>query len=258
MKQYNIYPTLLDSFARYQRADEIWEEYYGASELPSISVEAFRQQAEQDLIDKVNRKPFASIDASRGTALNNLIDELLLHPEKLDTTQPTTPATHGGYTFLFPTEVVANLAKIYKDTAAQGFLEGDIETTQGKVHLYGFADYIAPTEIHDLKVTKKYKQRKFFHNWQHRVYPLLASDMAGQDITLFHYDVVELTPKCTRGVLYDQTTPEEYSGCEAYRETYFFGEDDRTEVRNILEDFIIWLESNRDKITDKKIYNEHE
>ena len=77
MPKYRIYPTLLDSFTQYERAEADYEQYYGWSENPSISLEEFCAQREKELIDRINRVPFESEAADRGTVFNELVDCLV-------------------------------------------------------------------------------------------------------------------------------------------------------------------------------------
>ena len=71
---YRIYATLLDSYFNYLNSDVIYERYYGWSENPPCTEEEFRQKQFQELIDRINRKPFDSEAADRGTAFNEIID----------------------------------------------------------------------------------------------------------------------------------------------------------------------------------------
>lgn len=71
---YRIYATLLDSFFNYLNSDTIYERYYGWSENPPCTEEEFQQKQFQELIDRINRKPFDNEKADRGTAFNEVID----------------------------------------------------------------------------------------------------------------------------------------------------------------------------------------
>ena len=71
---YRIYATLLDSYFNYLNSDVIYERYYGWSENPPYTEEEFRQKQFQELIDRINRRPFDSEAADKGTAFNEVID----------------------------------------------------------------------------------------------------------------------------------------------------------------------------------------
>ena len=71
---YCIYATLLDAFWGYLNSDVIWDKYWGWSENPPHTSEEFHEQQFHELIDRINRKPFDSEAADRGTAFNEIID----------------------------------------------------------------------------------------------------------------------------------------------------------------------------------------
>ena len=70
---YRIYATLLDSYFNYLNSDVIYERYYGWSENPPYTEEEFRQKQFQELIDRINRRPFDSEAADKGTAFNEVL-----------------------------------------------------------------------------------------------------------------------------------------------------------------------------------------
>jgi len=72
MKRYNFYATLLDAFQRYLDAESIYEKYFNEK----MSFAEYEAQTKQELIDKINRVPFDSDAADKGTAFNELVDVL--------------------------------------------------------------------------------------------------------------------------------------------------------------------------------------
>lgn len=70
---YRIYATLLDSYFNYLNSDVIYERYYGWSENPPCTEEEFRQKQFQELIDRINRKPFDSEAADKEQPLMRLL-----------------------------------------------------------------------------------------------------------------------------------------------------------------------------------------
>src|SRR5574343_653915 len=76
---YKVYATLLDSFMDYQDSDAIWDKYWGWSEDPPHTPEEFHQLQFQSLIDRINRVPFDSEAADRGTAFNEVVDCMIEH-----------------------------------------------------------------------------------------------------------------------------------------------------------------------------------
>lgn len=83
---YRIYATLLDSYFNYLNSDVIYERYYGWSENPPCTEEEFRQKQLQELIDRINRRPFDSEAADKGTAFNEVID-CMVENRKSETVQ---------------------------------------------------------------------------------------------------------------------------------------------------------------------------
>ena len=79
MKQpkYRIYPSLLDKYTTYLRADEEAESYFNIdSETGEYkkSPQEIEDELKRSLIDAINRVPFSSEAADKGTAFNALID----------------------------------------------------------------------------------------------------------------------------------------------------------------------------------------
>lgn len=254
--QYKIYPTLLDAYQRYLNAEETWEKYWGFSENPPHTAEEFSEQAKQELLDKINRKPFDSLAADRGTAFNELIDHIVSErPSSRATITPIGTDNPTAYrvelndrAFIFPTEMVKQTADKYREAVCQKLLLGTIDTIYGMVELYGYADYINPLSLHDLKTTGSYAVGKFKQNWQHVVYPYLLAE-EGITMTRFDYDIVLLTPSRQ-----EEDGAETYREIEFFTETYLYRPSDAFRLKCFLERFIEFLEENRDQITDTKIF----
>ena len=81
---YRFYATLLDAFNDYLNSDAIWNKYWGFSENPPHDPEEFHEQQFKELIDRINRQPFDSEAADRGTAFNEVID-CMIENRKSDT-----------------------------------------------------------------------------------------------------------------------------------------------------------------------------
>lgn len=247
--KYRIYATLLDAFGQLERADALWEKYYGFSEEPPCTPEEFREKLERELVDKVNRVPFESEAADRGTAFNEVVDALIENRKpRLMNIERTTSlqyrAEFNGRTFLFPIQLCVDMASIYKGAITQHRVSGVMDTMYGDVELYGVIDELMPLTVHDIKTTGSYSVGKFKHNNQHLIYPWALRKM-GVDIPTFHYDVVEMGKPRRDGT---------YT-VERYQETYVYEHSrDEKVLRERVEDFIIWLEMHRAEITDKKIF----
>ena len=76
---YKFYATLLDGYQDYLRSSEIYQEYWGFSENPSKTEDEFEVEQLQGLINRINRVPFDSEAADKGTAFNEVVDCLVLN-----------------------------------------------------------------------------------------------------------------------------------------------------------------------------------
>lgn len=246
--KYRIYATLLDAFGQLERSEAIWEKYYGFSEEPPCTPEEFREKLEKELIDRVNRVPFDSEAADRGTAFNEVVDALIEGRKPRMMTIHRTPdlqyrVEFNGHTFLYPIELCVDMAVMYKGAITQRRVSGVMNTCYGDVELYGIIDELMPLAVHDIKTTGSYSVGKFKHNNQHLIYPWALRKM-GVDLPTFHYDVVEMGKPRRDGT---------YT-VERYQETYVYDHSrDEQILRQRVEDFIVWLEMHRSEITDKKI-----
>lgn len=239
---YCIYPTLLDAFTSYVRADDIYDKYYGWAESPSVTLDEFREKSFNDLIDKINRKPYASEAASKGTAFNMLVDALACKDNfkikyELSDDGKMYHVEHDGYDFFFPAAICKHYARQFADALHQSFVEGYMLTTYGNVRLYGFTDEITRFAVHDIKTTSKYQVGKYRHNWQHPVYLYCLRDM-GVDIDTFVYEVTDFS--------------------SIYTEIYHWQKDSFYVLRDGVEDFIRFINDNKELITDKKIFGNAE
>lgn len=78
-KHYSAYATLLDAFQTYLDADKSYSKYF-TSDNPSVTADEWCDKLYVDLINKINRVPFTSEAADRGTAFNELVDALIKEP----------------------------------------------------------------------------------------------------------------------------------------------------------------------------------
>ena len=82
--KYRMYPSLLDKFEQYLRADEEVESFFNIDNETGEykkSPEQIEAELKQSLIDAINRVPFSSEAADKGTAFNALVD-MAIHREK--------------------------------------------------------------------------------------------------------------------------------------------------------------------------------
>ena len=247
MKQlnYNIYPSLLDAFGSYINSSQIYQEYYGFAEEPAVSEEEFEQQKYQDLINKINRIPFESEAADKGTMFNEVIDCIVENRKsekmKIETNYaaPAIQVWWKNWMHSFNVQDCKTIAKAVKGAICQNYQEGFLQTKYGVVKIYGYSDFLLPFRVVDLKTTGKYFAFKFRNNWQHIVYPFLLH-FNGNFVSDFTYLIYKWTK----------------TGGEIFEEEYTYDEArDLPKLVDIIEQFIEFLEANRDKITDLKIFN---
>ena len=204
---YKFYATLLDSFSWY---------------LKSEKEESFRE-----FIDKVNRVPFTSEAAERGTSFNRLVDEVVYNNYILsdDTT------LFDG--FDFPSDVVIEMAQEFHGAVSQVEVSGTVNTKYGAVLLYGYIDELKADKVYDIKTTKNYELGKYINNWQHKVYLYC---LLGTGINTFQYTVTDFE--------------------HIYKEEYVWRGIYELDLRLICERLIEFLNDYRNMITDKKVFAE--
>lgn len=246
--KYKFYATLLDAFTGYLKSDVIWGKYWGFSENPPHTPDEFKDLQFQHLIDTINRVPFDSEAADKGTAFNEVVDCLIenrksdkVKVEKILSDDGTTvglSATYNNRQFVFPLSLCREFANYYNGALTQQRVEAVLPTCFGNVLLYGYIDELMPMSVHDIKTTGSYYVGKFKDHWQHMVYPYCLMQN-GNDVRLFEYNITDFK--------------------STYTESYtFVPERDMPILTNHCEEFIRFLNDNRDLITDKKIFAEDE
>ena len=246
---YKLYATILDAFWNYLNSDFIYDLYWGWSENPPHTPEEFHGLQFQELIDRINRKPFDSEKADRGTCFNELVDALIenrkpkdVEVERMADKNNNTwyRATYNNRVFSFPVSLCTEFSSYFKGALTQQRVEAILPTAFGDVLVYGLIDELMPTTVHDIKTTGSYTFGKFKNHFQHLVYPY-ALMRNGSDVRTFEYNIVEFNKG---GYPVD-----------TYAETYVFvPERDVPVLTGHCEDFIRFLEENRGLITDRKIF----
>lgn len=265
--RYNIYPSLLDSFTRYLNCDEAYEHIWGFSDHPSKSLEEWRAEQLQELLDTLNRKPFRSVYADLGTTFNNLVDMYInkttyqraYGQELFDYSEPIWATLYKGREYRFPADMVRMVGGLYYGAVSQLFVEGHIDTLFGGVRLYGYLDELMPFAVHDIKVTHRYEPWKFKGNAQHLVYPLCLVQMGVARPTEFDYDILEVrsNAKELQNAPAGDSTPCTVTGWEYHREGYGFDYPTaEAELRKRCEELVVWLEENRPLIDNPRLFGE--
>lgn len=244
MSKYNFYATLLDAFEGYINSSRTYQEYWGFAENPDKTEEQFEQEQFQGLIDKINRVPFSSEAADKGTAFNEVVDCIIDNriSDKMEIKsykESGVIAVHfKGQLFNFPFDLCIEFAKYFKGALTQQFTEGILPTKYGDVRLCGYIDELLPFKIADIKTTSKYSAFKYKQNWQHVVYPFCLNQN-GVPINDFEYTVTDFK--------------------NTWTELYVFNpETDIVRLTAHCERFIEFLELNRGLITDLKIFGLNE
>lgn len=182
--------------------------------FPSIEKEA-------ELLDKINRvKHEMTNQAQLGVAFENLINSILKGANFTN--------TYDGFTFNESVikEVVLNL----EGYEVQKYVSQNFNINGYDVKLFGFVDYIKQPSLVDLKTTSKYKIGKYKFYSQRHIY-----SMCLDGITKFTFLVTDF-----EGVM---------------KEPYFISKRESMKYLNeSIPKFIEFIESNREKITDTKIF----
>lgn len=246
---YCFYATLLDAYRNYLDSDKIYEKYWGWSENPPHTLEEFQKEQFQSLINTINRVPFNSEAADRGTAFNELIDCINDGKDSdkitydiaynLDNTPAAYIVGYNNRTFTFPFWICLELVGYFTDAVAQQYVEAMLPTKYGIVKLYGYIDELMPHSVHDIKTTGNYSVGKYRDNFQHLVYPYCLNN-SGCKIDKFEYNIVEFSGK----------------NCNTYTELYNYDDErDTARLKEFCEDLICFLNDHRELITNQKIFN---
>lgn len=262
--KYRISPSLLNSWTSLVNSDRDWESFYGDADEPSVSPEDFYAKREKELLDSINRVPFTSEAASKGTALNELVDcivdnrkpredmivERVYDPNAFDTYHQNLLVALRVeldlFCFFFDIDLVRKLADYFKGAICQYRCEAVMDTAFGPVILYGDADYIRQDIVYDLKSTSRYSAYgKYAEGWQKELYPWALTESGDvQGISGFEYTVVPLSgSNPIKGEIKKEYYP--YDHKSATRD-----------LRQVLEAFLPWVEEHRSLITYPRIFNE--
>lgn len=263
---FRITPSLLNKWQDLVDADLHWEEFYGNSDEPSISSEDYYAKCEKELLDAINRVPFISEAASRGTALNEIVDCIIenrppredmkvkrVYSDGVGLNQEVVAieAELDGFTFLFDKALIDQLVEYFAFATCQHRCEASMPTNFGEVILYGDADYIIRDMVHDLKSTSKYSAYgKFNSGWQKDVYPWALTESGEvKNISGFEYTIVPLSGGTGRTPLITGEIKTEY---------YPYNHEAATlRLCAVLHDFIPWILEHKDKITHTRIFDDY-
>ena len=275
--KYRIYPSVLDKFQKFLDSDLVAEEFWNKDSEGDykLSQEEMSVQLEQELLDCINRVPHEPSEAAdKGTAFNEVIDCIIEHHpcEREDmeirvdvqmeedhpckdlnsgeikykvTAYPFIGVKFNNWDFQYQESLCREVAQYFKGCIPQYTCSAILPTIYGDVELYGHVDYINTNKIHDLKTTKNYTFGNYEKYWQRHLYPYcLIESGEMEEVTEFEFTVVkwrELKNKPISG--------------DIFKEVYTYSHETSTKaLRGVCEAFIEWLEANRHRITDKKIF----
>lgn len=270
LPKYRIYPSLLDKFEALLHVEEEVESPFN---LDAETGEYKRTEEEiefelkKSLIDAINRVPFDSEAADRGTAFNAIVDSYIhRRPHKVATerepyeilgfedanvVQVAFPERCGGVQkerhFIFDRQWCIDEGKYFAGCISQLLVKAVLPTRYGDVELYGYIDELRRDVVYDIKTTSRYQFGKYARGWQRHVYPycLIASGMM-EGVKAFEYTAYQLK-KSRTGLI---------SGTR-YPEYYVYDHAQSTAMLTAhCEAFIEFLEAHRELITDEKIFND--
>ena len=274
---YRFYPSLLDKFHKYLNIDSALEDflylgedgkwhknYSETTDEYHFTPEEVEALVKQELIDSINRVPFESEAADKGTAFNAIIDCYVHKKEHVpdernpyqirgdqeaNTIQVYFPETDIApeRSFLFDRSWCVEQSNYFKGSVSQLFVSAILPTKYGDVELYGFIDELRRDVVYDIKTTSRYEFGKYSHGWQRHVYPycLIASGQM-QSVKAFEFTAYALKGGTSRTPLISGTQFPEY---------YTYNHEQSTRLLTAhCEAFIQFLDANRELITDKKIF----
>lgn len=273
-RRYNVYPSLLISYQNlldYELiAEEGWNKVSEAAHERGeyldrdigdykLTPDEMYLKLECDLLDSINRVDgMYSEAASKGTAFNEIVDCLIenrksnredckIYSTTNDAEIKVIRAEIDGYTFDFDISLCKYAAEIFKGSITQYLASADINTSYGKVHLYGYIDEWIGNKMIDIKTTSRYSWPKFEKGWQRHIYPWCVIESGeATEVDSFTYWVVEWD-YCKAGM--------PLKAKNIYEETYTYSHQESGEkIKEMLESFLSWVDSRKDFIQDKRIF----
>ena len=259
--KYRFSPSLLNSFQSLLDSDTLYEQFYGDSEDPPMTPEEYYKQKEAELLNAINRVPFSSEAAEKGTIFNELVDcivenrkprEDMLVQKIYEENKSSVVALHAelnGYAFDFDINLVRSVARYFSGAICQYRTEAPIDTSFGPVILYGDVDYIIKDVVYDLKTTGKYSSYgKFNSGMQKELYPYCLTE-SGEIVGISGFEYTIITLK-------DPTKERPFIDGEFHTEWFSFNYDEsKRMLRDIAESFIQWIEDHRSLIHHQRIFN---
>lgn len=270
---YRISPSTLQKFSAYIHADREFESDFNIVSEAAISQGLFpgmqpgdykesydeiANRREQELIDYINRAPREPSEASsKGTALNEVIDCIILNKKTTmdgltiksdrDAEIPVIHASLDGFDFHFDLTHCLSLAAMLRGSIPQFHCKAVMHTSKGDALLHGYIDYLRRDRVIDLKTTSRYAFGKFEEGWQKDLYPWCLIE-SGLMENVFDFEYLVATWKERKGCPSTWTI-----SSEVYTYNH---QKAQARLQETVEWFIDWLNSRRDYITDKTIFEQ--
>lgn len=254
--KYKFYPSLLDKFEKYLHVDRDFESIFNQDKDTDEYKRTFEEieaELKQSLLNSINRVPFDSEAADKGTAFNAIVDYFIHNRPQKDVTivddinSDKVTAVYNNRTFCFSYRFCCNVAEYFHGSVSQLFVRTILPTCYGNVELYGYIDELNRNKVFDIKTTSRYEFGKYSEGWQRHVYPycLISSGLV-KDIDSFEYTAFQLKGGTSRTPL--------ITGVQ-FPELYKY-DHEQSQILLIrhCERLIEFLEENRELITDKKIF----
>jgi hypothetical protein len=264
---YRITASHLNAFQYWKNSD--WDKISEEKQVLYLTSTIYDAYELQKLINKINRVYSPTTEAmAQGKCFEALINQLL-RADAVATVDYTVEYSvnqmiedifccededgkpwcdnnsHYGkvqYKFTFPSEIINRVLDFLQNErvhSQQYFVEKNIEVSGRIVELYGFVDYCGLDCVIDLKTTGSYKFPKYDTNWQRYVYGYCLRDSV---------DTLQFL------VAYFDYQRKKLVATEIYHETYSMEYEDFSGLRAFIAEFIDFLETHRERITDKKIF----
>lgn len=208
----------MNVFSSWMNAEDDYMKFWGNSDNPSLSMQEYVDKCKRAVLDYINQAPQPLNEAAdRGTCLNEIVDCLIgSEPNPSvwwDKIADNYQAERNGFRFEFYGVMVDQLVMTMRNAIPQYHLSYTY-TPDGcgyDIYLHGYADYIFPTQIWDLKTTSKYESERYRDNWQRLVYPVIAVDSGDMlRCDLFGFHVMECRKSSDSGVITAEEWKETY------------------------------------------------
>lgn len=256
---YRIYPSLLDSFQHLKDSEKQYDSFPNLhiDGEHSKTLEEIEDENKSRLLNIINRVPVPWSESGlmdRGTAFNHVVDQLNGNEPKdkslnltVDVENNTLSVVVNKREFVFDYDWCRKASDYFYRSQCQVMAESSITIPNGNVELYGYIDELKGNMVYDIKTTSFYSFGKFSKAWQKHLYTYcLTNSGDAKDIEGFEYTVFTMSPMKEGMVNRIRSMDKEY---------YSFSYDDTHDLlTGILSEFTDFLETNRDIITDRKIF----